>query len=120
MKAYETALGLLRSNKLKEAINGFDAFQKDYPNSALAANAQFWTANAWSALGNCKKSVELLNQGVSRWPQSPKAPDMYLSLSSCQKELGQNAEAKKSLETLVSKYPDSPVAETARQRLGKK
>lgn len=120
MKSYETALGLLRANKLKEAITGFEGFQKDYPNSNLAPNAQFWMGNAWSALGNCKKAIELLSQGVSRWPQSSKTPDMLLSLSTCQKDSGQNADAKKSLETIVSKYPDSPAAETARQRLGKK
>ena len=58
MKSYEAALGLLKTNKFKEAVAGFEAFLKEYPSGALAPNAQFWIGNAWSALGNCKKSME--------------------------------------------------------------
>lgn len=120
MQAYETALGLLRANKIKEAIVAFEEFLKLFDAGALAPNAQFWLANAWGAQGNCKKSVEIHQQGLARWAKSPKAPDMLLSMSGCQRELGQVVEAKKSLEQVISQYPDSPAAATARQRLGKK
>jgi tol-pal system protein YbgF len=120
MKVYEAALGLLRNNKLKEAITGFEHFLRDYPAATLAPNAQFWMANAWSAQGNCKKAVELHTQGLSRWPTSPKAPDTLLSLSGCQRELGLIPESRKTLESLVAKYPNTPSGEAARQRLAKK
>lgn len=120
MKVYEAALGLLRANKLKEAIAGFEGFLKDYPSATLAPNAQFWMANAWSAQGNCKKAIELHNQGLSRWPASPKAPDTLLSMAGCQKELGMLQEARMTLERLSAKYPNTPAGEAARQRLGKK
>ena len=120
MKSYESALGLLKTNKFKEAIAGFEAFLKEYPSGALAPNAQFWIGNAWSALGNCKKSIELQQQGIAKWPNSPKAPDALFSIASCHKELGQAVEARKALEAIVSKYPSSPVADAARQRLRKK
>lgn len=120
MKVYEAALALLRSNKLKEAISGFEGFLKDYSASTLAPNAQFWMANAWSAQGNCKKSIELHLQGLARWPASNKAADTLLSVSGCQKELGQLPESRKTLEVLVAKFPNTPAGEAAKQRLGKK
>ncbi|MEY4591363.1 MAG: hypothetical protein RIR18_258 [Pseudomonadota bacterium] len=120
MKVYEAALAQLRANKLKEAIGGFEVFLRDYPNAALAPNAQFWMANAWSAQGNCKKAIELHSQGLSRWPGSSKAADTLLSVAGCQKELGLVPESRKSLETLAAKYPNTPAGEAARQRLGKK
>lgn len=120
MKAYEAALGLLRANKLKEAIAAFEDFLKNFDAGSAAPNAQFWLASAWGAQGNCKKSVELHQQGLARWPKSPKAPDMLLSMAGCQRDLGQAAEAKKSLELIMAQYPDSAAATTARQRLGKK
>jgi tol-pal system protein YbgF len=120
LKIYEAALALLRANKLKEAIGGFEGFLRDYPNAILAPNAQFWMANAWSAQGNCKKAIELHSQGLARWPGSNKAADTLLSLAGCQKELGLIPESRKTYETLVAKYPNTPAGEAARQRLGKK
>lgn len=120
LKAYESALGLLRANKLKDAVAAFEDFLKNFDGGNAAPNAQFWLASAWGAQGNCRKSIELHQQGLARWPKSPKAPDMLLSMSGCQRDLGHNAEARKSLEQIVAQYPDSPAAATARQRLGKK
>ena len=41
-------------------------------------------------------------------------------MANCQQEMGNPAAAKRSLETTVAKYPNSPAAETARERLKKK
>lgn len=119
-KTYEAALALLRSNKLKEAVTGFEGFLRDYPNATLAPNAQYWLASAWSAQGNCKKAIELHHQGLARWPNSLKAPDTLLSISGCQKELGLTQDARRTLEILAAKFPNTPSGEAARQRLLKK
>ncbi len=55
-----------------------------------------------------------------KWPDSAKAPDALLAIAACQQEMGNPAAARRSLENLVAKYPASPAAESARQKLKKK
>lgn len=117
---YESALGLFKSGKYKEAAGAFGAFLQKYPEAALAPNAQFWLGNAWYAQRDCRKAVEAQTVVTTKWPDSPKAPDAMLAIATCQQELGNGSAAKRTLETLVAKYPSSPAAESAGHRLKKK
>ena len=119
-EAYEGALSQFKAAKYKEAAAAFAAFVQKYPSSELAANAQFWLANAWYAQRNCYKTIENHSIVVQKYPTSPKAPDALLTIATCQQELGNATGARRSLETLVSRYPGTPAADTAQQRLKKK
>ena len=116
-KDYEAALNQFKAAKYKEAAWAFSAFVKKYPDSSLAPNAQFWLGNAWVAQRNCAKAVEAHSVVTTRWADSPKAPDSWLAMANCQQEMGNPAAARRSLETAIAKYPSSPAADTARQRL---
>ena len=116
-KDYEAALNQFKAAKYKEAAWAFSAFVKKYPDSSLAPNAQFWLGNAWVAQRNCAKAVEAHSVVTTRWADSPKAPDSWLAMASCQQEMGNPAAARRSLEATIAKYPNSPAADTARQRL---
>lgn len=118
-REYEAALNLFRGNKIKEAAAAFDAFVKAHPDSTLAANAQYWLGNANYAQHDCKKAIEAHRVVVARWPQNPKAADSLVNIATCQQELGDTKGAKATLESVVSKYPDSSAAATAKQRIKK-
>lgn len=119
-KAYEAALTLFKEGKYSEAGTALEAFVKNHPDSALAPNAQFWLGNAWFAQKDCKKAIDSQLVVVNRWPNANKAPDALLAIANCQKSWGNTQAAKRTLETLLEKYPDSQVAPQARQKLGKK
>lgn len=119
-QVYEAALNQFKAGKYKDAAVGFAAFVQKYPDSTLAPNAQYWLGNAWYAQRNCKKAIEAQGVVTTKYAESPKAPDAWLAIASCQQELGNVAGAKNSLETVMAKYPTSPAAETAKQRLKKK
>jgi TolA-binding protein len=57
---------------------------------------------------------------TTKYADSPKAPDAWLAIATCQQEMGNASGAKRSLESVLAKYPSAPAAETARQRLKKK
>jgi len=116
-KDYEAALNQFKAAKYKEAAWAFSAFVKKYPDSSLAPNAQFWLGNAWVAQRNCAKAVEAHSVVTTRWADSPKASDSWLAMANCQQEMGNPAAARRSLEATIAKYPNSPAADTARQRL---
>lgn len=117
---YETALNQFRGGKYKEAAVGFGAFVQKYPDSSLAPNAQYWLGNAWYAQRDCKRAIEAQSIVTTKYAETPKAADAWLAIATCQQELGNPTGVKRSLETLIAKYPTSPAAETAQQRLKKK
>jgi tol-pal system protein YbgF len=117
---YEAALNQFKAAKYKEAAVGFGAFVQKYPDSQLAPNAQYWLGNAWYAQRDCKKAIEAQSIVTTKYADSPKAPDAWLAIATCQQELGNPTGVKRSLETVISKYPTSPAADTAQQRLKKK
>ncbi|WP_301102226.1 tol-pal system protein YbgF [Propionivibrio sp.] len=118
-REYEAALNLFKGNKIKEAAVAFETFARAHPDSSLTPNAQYWLGNAHYALHDCKKAIDAHRVVVSRWPQHPKAPDSLINIATCQQELGDAKGVKSTLETVLIKYPDSPAAATAKQRLKK-
>lgn len=114
---YEAALGHFKAARYKEAATAFAAFVQKYPSGTLAPNAQYWLGNAWYAQRNCAKAIEAQSVVTTKYADSPKAADAWLAIATCQKEMGNAKGARRSLETVISAFPNSPAAETARQRL---
>jgi tol-pal system protein YbgF len=119
-RSYEAAINLFKDKKYKEAQAGFQAFMRDYPNSNLVSSAQFWFANTLYLQRDCKGAIDAHTVVIDRHPGSSLAPDALLAISTCQQELNDAKAARKTLETLVARYPQSSAAETARQRLKRK
>ena len=117
---YEAALNQFKAAKYKEAAAAFGAFVLKYPDSQLAPNAQYWLGNAWYAQRDCKKAIEAQGIVTTKYVDSPKAADAWLAIATCQQEMNNPLGAKRSLETIIAKYPTAPAAETAQQRLKKK
>lgn len=117
---YEGALNQFKAGKYKEAAAGFGAFVQKYPDSSLASNAQYWLGNAWYAQRDCKRAIEAQSVVTSKYADSAKAPDAWLAIATCQQEMGNPTGARRSLETVVAKYPSAPAADAARERLKKK
>ena len=118
-REYEAALNHFKANRFKESATAFATFLNKHPESDLAPNAQFWLGNAWFAQRDCRKAIEAHSGVVARWPESAKAPEALLGIANCQQEMGNPAAARRTLESLLSKYPGAPAAESARQKLKK-
>jgi tol-pal system protein YbgF len=114
---YEAALGHFKAARYKEAATAFAAFVQKYPAGTLAPNAQYWLGNAWYAQRNCSKAIEAQTVVTTKYADSPKAADAWLAIATCQKELGNQKGAKRSLETVITAFPGTPAADTAKQRL---
>ncbi|MBL8472769.1 MAG: tol-pal system protein YbgF [Rhodocyclaceae bacterium] len=117
---YEAALNLLKSGKFKDAANAFAAFAKNYPGGNYLPAATFWQASSLFQARDWRGAAELYRDVSTRWPTDTRAPDALLGLANCQTELGDTRSARKTLESLTAKYPGTPPAEVARQRLAKK
>ncbi|MGK5070747.1 tol-pal system protein YbgF [compost metagenome] len=118
--SYEAALAQFKSGDYKGAATALDAFVKRYPESAYAANAQYWLGNAYYAQRDCKNAISAQQAVVKNYPDSPKAADAMLNIASCYTELKDKANTTKTLNALIARYPDSSAAQTAKERAGKK
>lgn len=116
---YEAALNFFKAAKYKEAAVAFSAFMQKYPGGQLAPNAQYWLGNAWYAQRDCKKAIEAQTVVTTKYADSPKAPDAWMAIATCQQEMGNAPAAKRSLEAVLAKYPNTPAADAAKQRLKK-
>jgi tol-pal system protein YbgF len=115
--AYEDALNQFKDGKYKEAAEAFAAFVHNYPTSEMAPSAQFWLGNAWYAQNKYKEAIDAQLVLTVNWPNSQRAPDAMLSIANCQRDWGDAAAARRTLSSLIEKYPDSQAAAQAKQRL---
>lgn len=116
-RMYDTAFNLFKIGNYLAAIGSFQNFQKTYPTSPLAANAQYWIGNAYSALKDYRASITQQQKLLSTYANSPKVPDAMLNIASSLLELSEKEEAKKTLMDIITKYPLSPAADNAKKRL---
>ena len=116
-RSYEAALAQFRGASYPAAIAGFNGFLKAYPDSTLAPNAQYWIGYAYYAQKDYKSALAHQQKLVLVYPASAKVPDALLNIAANQLALDDTAGARKTLEGLVAKYPDTEAAKLAARRL---
>lgn len=116
-RAYDAALDLFKAGNYAGAVNAFTAFVKTYPKSTLAASGQYWIGNAYFAQRDFKSAIAAQRQLIGTYPGNPKVPDAMLNIATSQFEMGDAPAAKRTLNDIVAKYPQSDAAAKARARL---
>ncbi len=119
-QAYEAALNQFKLGNYQLAITSFQSFMTNFASSELVPSAQYWIGNAHYAMRDYKGAIAAQQKVVKQWPENSKAPDALLNIASSQSELGQSSASRETLRALVKKYPSSPAAEQAKQRLIRK
>ena len=114
---YEMALNAFKARDYNEAIAGFKNFLKNYPDSALAPNAQYWIGYSYYSLKDYKSAIAQQQKLVAAYPASAKVPDALLNIASSQIDMRNKKEAKKTLEDITVKYPGTTAAALASKRL---
>jgi tol-pal system protein YbgF len=117
LKSYDVASNLFRRNDFPAAIEAFRKFQKEYPQSQLASNAQYWIGISYANLKDYRNALAAQEQVVVKHPQSPKAPDALLAIAAIQAEQGDAGSARNTLEDIIARFPSSDAAGKARTRL---
>ena len=119
MREYEAALTLFKGARYKEALAALLGFIKSHGNSSLLPSAHYWAASSHYQLHEYPKAAELFGKLAATWPADVRAPDALLGQANSQRDSGDIRSARKTLEQLVEKYPDSSAAQNARLRLKK-
>jgi len=115
--AYSQAFNTLKEGRYKQAIDEFKAFQKNYPESAYGANAQYWLGETYSVSRDYKTSLSEFQKVVSDYPESNKVEGALLKIGFTYYEMQDWVSAKTALELVINKYPGTTVARKAKERL---
>ena len=118
-KEFDTALAVFRTGDFAAAQMSMLNFLRRYPTSGYAASSLFWIGNAQYATKDYKESVANFRKLLSIVPQHARAPEAMLAISNCLVELKDIKGARKAMEDLVSAYPNSDAAQTAKDRLAR-
>jgi len=108
---YEVADNYFRLNNFEQARIEFDSLLKNYPDSSLAAEAQYRVAVATSLEGDLKKAAEAFRLVSEKWPDSPYAVEARFGLAGVLEEREELKAALEVLQGLRGVYPSSEVLE---------
>lgn len=115
--AYDAAFEQLRNGKYDDAISGFEAFVKQYPNSEHTVDALYWLGQARYVQGDLSGASSALQQMIDQYPKSDKIASALLRIGVIQQTVGKSKQAKATFQRIVDDYPDSDSADKARQHL---
>ena len=118
-KTYEQAYGDYASGLWDLAIDGFEAFLKDFPRATQADDAQFYIGRSYLNDAKYDKAVEAFDKVIRGYPTSTTVPDSFYLKGVALRSLKQMDRARESWETVIKNSPDSTAAGLAKQALGK-
>jgi tol-pal system protein YbgF len=100
------------------ALHGFRDFVQRFPTSDLADNAQYGIGECFFAQSMFDSASTEYARVDAAYPTGDRVPAALYKLALSQEKLKQTADAKKTLNDLVKRYPLSGEAQLARDRLG--
>ncbi len=118
-QAFKASFALVRQGKFDAAIQAFEGFLIQYPDSSLTANVLYWTGEVHRAQSNpdLHKASLAYQQVVERYPDHAKAADAYYKMGLSYQGLGQADKAKASMNKVIELFPDQAPAMLARDFL---
>jgi tol-pal system protein YbgF len=111
--AYET----FQRGDLEGARKKFETFLKQYPNTELSDNAQYWIAEIYYQKKDYERAVLEYEKVTAKYPEGDKVPAALFKQALAFIELGDRANGRNILKRVIERYPHSDQADMARRRL---
>jgi len=125
LKGYSTGMGdlykdayeTLHKGDLEGARRKFEAFLKQYPNTELSDNAQFWIGETYYLKKDYERAILEYEKAIVKYPEGDKIPAALYKQALAFFELGDKTNAKNLLRRVIEKYPHSDQADLAKKKL---
>ncbi len=116
--AYQAALdALVERYEAADSARLFQAFIRDYPQSALLPNAYYWLGESYYVTQNYELALDAFRTLLGQYAGSRKEADALLKSGYCQIALGQRAEGEATLRDLTARHPGTDASAKAESRL---
>jgi len=114
---YRTAYGDYIGAKYALAASEFQAMATAYPDDNLSGNAYFYIGEIDLRTQKPTAAVKMYNHLIEHFPDNVKVPAAHLHKAEAMITMKQNDGAARELQALIQRFPNSPEASTARNRL---
>jgi len=114
---YQKIAQLISNGAYSQAIMGFQAFLKRYPNGNQTSNAYYWLGELQFSLQKHAEALTTLKTLLEFDPKGAKTPQILLRISQIYQEQKQYKEAQAVLKQLQDTYPNTATAQLAEERL---
>jgi tol-pal system protein YbgF len=114
---YKDAYETFQRGDLEGARRKFEIFLKQYPNTELSNNAQFWIGETYYMKKDFERAILEYEKAIAKYPEGDKIPAVLFKQALAFLELGDKTNARNILRRLIERYPQSDQAETARKKL---
>ncbi|MBI5804720.1 tol-pal system protein YbgF [candidate division TA06 bacterium] len=116
-KLYDASYLDITKGNYDLALAGFNEFIKRFPKHDLADNAQYWIGEGYYAQKKYEPALTEFEKVVGNYPGKDKEPAALYKMGLCLQEMGDKAKARQYWQLLVKKYPKSPEAALAKDKL---
>lgn len=115
---YDQAAQDLTQGRYELALQGFRDVVRRAPASELADNAQYGVGESFFAMALFDSAAIAYAAVEPLAPEGDKVPSALFKLALSQEKLGSEADARRTFEDLVQRFPNAGEAQLARERLG--
>jgi tol-pal system protein YbgF len=116
-KVYESAYNSFLLGKYEMAIVEFKSFLKQYKDHDLAAQAQYYIAEAMYLQNNFADAYEEYKKIESLYPNSEFISASRLKMALCLEQLNRKEDSVVVLQSIIKDYPKSAEAFTAKEKI---
>jgi tol-pal system protein YbgF len=99
------------------AIQGFGEYIKQFPSTDFTDNAQYWVGESLYGKKQFAEAIEAWNTLFRDYPSSDKLPDARVKKGMALERLGRRSQALVEYRYVIDRFPNSPAARIARERL---
>ena len=114
---YKDAYETYQKRDIEGARKKFEAFLKQYPNTELSGNAQFWIGETYYQRKDFERAILEYEKAITKYPESGKMPAALFKQALAFMELGDKTNAKNLLRKVIERYPHSEQAEMSKKKL---
>jgi len=114
---YKDAYEAFQKGDLEGARRKFEAFLKQYPNTELSDNAQFWIGETFYQKRDYEKAILEYEKVIVKYPEGEKVSSALYKQAIAFLELGDKTNARNLLKRVIERYPQSEQAEMAKKKL---
>jgi TolA-binding protein len=116
---FQTAQNEYNQGNYDVAIAGFQKYLELYPNAELADLAQYQIAAAFFNLKAYETALKEYDKLINLYPKSKRLPWAYYNKAQAFLKLGKQLEATSHLRYILTQFPNSEVAEKAKEDLAR-
>ena len=114
---YKDAYEAFQRGDFEGARRKFETFLKQYPNTELSGNAQFWIGETYYQKKDFEKAILEYEKAITKYPESGKVSAALFKQALAFLELGDKTNARNLLRKVIERYPNSEQAEMAKKKL---